>query len=195
MHLLKKRSTRFYLGFLIVLALTVGGSAMAAFADSGTGATVAVSGGSLSETAPTAVAATAVALTGDDQTTNYSLPLSVNDPRGNGAGWNMTISATQFTGTNSNSNTLPSTAQYISSAPTAVCASNSGNGHCTAPTNSVSYTSPLTITTTAQKFYDAAVSSGLGKFTVTTVVNISIPANTYADTYASTVSVAIVSGP
>lgn len=195
MHLLKKRSTRFYLVFLSILAMTFGGAAIAAFADSGTGASVAVGGGSLSESAPTAVAATAVTLTGDDQTTIYALPLSVNDPRGNGAGWNMTISATQFTGTTSNTNTLPSDAQYISSAPTAACASNGGSGHCTAPTNSVSYTSPLTITTSAQKFYDAAAGTGLGKFTVTTVVNVSIPANTYADTYTSTVSVAIVSGP
>src|ERR1700758_4862575 len=101
MNLLKQRSLRFYLGFILILAMAIGGSAIAAFADSGTGATVSVSGGSLSEQGPTSVSATPVILTGDDQTTSYALGLTVNDPRGSGAGWNLTITSTTFTGTNS----------------------------------------------------------------------------------------------
>ena len=81
MHLLKQRSMRFYLMFFVILALAVGGS-VAAFADSGTGATVAVTGGSLSETAPGSIAATPVTLSGDDQTTTYSFGLSVIDATG-----------------------------------------------------------------------------------------------------------------
>jgi hypothetical protein len=45
------------------------------------------------------------------------------------------------------------------------------------------------------KFFNAATNSGLGKFTITPTVTVSIPANTVAGTYTSTVSVAIVSGP
>src|SRR5712691_8749540 len=99
MSLLKHRSTRFYLVFFVILVMAIGGS-VAAFADSGTGATVAVTGGSLSESGPTSVSATPVTLTGDDQTTTYDLGLTVNDPRGNAAGWNLTITSTTFTGVN-----------------------------------------------------------------------------------------------
>jgi hypothetical protein len=35
----------------------------------------------------------------------------------------------------------------------------------------------------------------MGKFTVTPTVQVAIPANTYAGTYQSTVTVAVVSGP
>src|SRR5436190_18286413 len=83
MNLLKHRSMRFYLVFFLILTMAVGGSAIAAFADSGTGASVSVGGGSLSESGPTSVSATPVTLTGDDQTTSYDLGLTVNDPRGN----------------------------------------------------------------------------------------------------------------
>src|SRR5216684_8179052 len=133
MHLLKKRSVRFYLGFILVLAMAIGGSAIAALADSGTGSTVAVTGGSLTESGPASVSATPVTLSGDDQTTTYSLGLTVTDPRGNGAGWNLTITSTTFTGTNV-SNQLSTTASSILVAPTVAC---SGvGGHCTSPDDS-----------------------------------------------------------
>src|SRR2546421_5070027 len=117
MRLLKHRSTRFYLMFFVILAMAIGGS-VAAFADSGTGATVAVTGGSLSETGPSAVSATPVTLTGDDQTTNYSMGLTVNDPRGSGVGWNLTITSTTFT---SGSNKLSTTASSINAVPSLTC--------------------------------------------------------------------------
>src|SRR5437016_5566589 len=123
MHFLKMRSMRFYVGFLVVLAMTIGGSAIAAFADSGTGATVAITGGSLSESGPSTVSATPVTLTGDDQTTSYALGLTVNDPRGNGAGWNLTITSTTFTGTASPGNQLSTTASSIDATPAVACIS------------------------------------------------------------------------
>lgn len=196
MQLLKKRSTRFFLGFFFILALSIGGSTIAAFADSGTNASVAVNAGSLSESGPTSVSATPVTLNGDDQTTTYALGLTVNDPRGNAAGWNLTITSTTFTGTNP-ANQLSTTASSINGAPTVSCISN-GN-HCTSPTNSVGY--PVGVPAgsptapTAVKFFNAASGSGLGKFSITPTITVSIPANTIADTYASTVSVAVVSGP
>src|SRR5579863_1473602 len=96
MRLLKKHALLFYLGLVLILAMTIGGSAIAAFADSGTGATVAVNAGSLTETGPTNTSATAVTLTGDDQTTSYTLGLTLVDARGSGAGWNLTITSTTF---------------------------------------------------------------------------------------------------
>ena len=193
MGFLKNASIRFYLAFFMILAVAIGGS-VAVFADSSTGATISITGGSLSESAPTAVAATAVTLTSDDQTTTYSLGLTLNDPRGTGGGWNLTITSTLF---NSGTHQLASNASSINAAPTAVC-SGTGN-HCTAPDDS-SITYPVgvpagTSAPTAVKFFDAAANTGMGKFTITPTITVSIPGNTYAGSYTSTVSVAVVSGP
>ncbi len=192
MGFLKNRSIRFYMVFLAILAMTLGGS-MAAFADSSTGATVAVNAGNLSETGPSNVSATAVTLNGSDQTTSYALGLTVTDARGNGAGWNLTITSTQFS--DGHGDTLATTASSIGSAPSVSC--NAGSS-CTNPTNSITY--PVTVPAgntapTPVKFFNAAANSGLGKFTITPTITISIPANTIAGTYSSTVSVAVVSGP
>src|SRR5712691_9473114 len=109
MHLLKKRSARFYLGFLVVLALTVGGAAVGAFADSGT-AQVAVNHGSLTMTGVGNVSATPVTLSGDDQTTTYSMGINVTDSTGSGSGWKLTITSTTFT---AGSNTLDTGASTL----------------------------------------------------------------------------------
>lgn len=193
MSFLKNRSIRFFLGFFAILVMTIAGSA-AAFADSGTGATVAIGAGNLSESGPTSVSATPVTLNGDDQTTTYSLGLGVTDARGNRAGWNLTITSTLFTDTNND--TLASDASTIQAAPTVACVS-AGN-HCTSPNNSITYPTTVPAGATAPtpvKFFNAATNSGMGSFSITPTITIAIPANTAAGTYTSQVSVAVVSGP
>src|SRR5438876_8975585 len=101
MSLLKHRSMRFYLVFFLILTMAIGGSAIAAFAsppptNSNTNASVAVGNGDLSLTGDSSAAATPVTLNGNDQTTTYSMGLTLLDARGSAAGWNLTISATQF---------------------------------------------------------------------------------------------------
>src|SRR5436309_14738983 len=96
MHLLKSRSIRFCLGFFLLLVLNVGGS-VGAFADSSTGATVAVNAGNLSEAGPVNVSAGAVTLDGTDQTTSYAPGLTVTDARGNRGGWDLTITSKRVT--------------------------------------------------------------------------------------------------
>ena len=144
-------------------------------------------GGSLSESVPTSTSAAPVTLNGKDQTTTYALAVTVVDTTGSGAGWNLTIKSTQFT---AGSHTLSTSASSIKTAPTPACV-----GSCTPPTNSVSYSSPLVLSTTAQKFFNAAVNSGMGTMTITATVTVAIPANTYAGSYTSTLTLAIVSGP
>ena len=191
MRFITNRALRFYLVFFVILVMAIGGSA-AAFAagPSSTNAQVAVGAGNLSESGPTNVSAAPVTLTGDDQTTTYALGITVTDATGSGNGWNLTISSTQFTGTNP-ANTLSASASSIQVIPAVACSG--AGGHCTSPTNSISY--PQSVGSSASKFFNAAAGSGLGKFTITPTVTIAIPANTYADTYTSTVSVAVVSGP
>lgn len=206
MHLLKRRSTRFYLGFLLILALTIGGSAIAAFADTPV-AQVAVSGGNLSMTGltnaqgtPITVQANPVTLNGDDASSQYSLPIGVTDARGNGAGWNLTIATTAFQNVTNNVTTTANITSSITAEPVVACTSNHNN--CTPPTDSVVYNPPppgtplvLTLNSSAQKFYGATANTGLGKFSVTPTVNLAIPANTLALTYSATVTVAINTGP
>jgi hypothetical protein len=45
------------------------------------------------------------------------------------------------------------------------------------------------------KFFNAAATTGMGKFTITPTVSIALPATTYAGTYTSTLTLAVVSGP
>jgi hypothetical protein len=133
-------------------------------------------------------------LNGDDQTMTYALGLTVTDARGSGAGWNLTITSTLFD--DGHGHQFASNASSINAAPTVVC---SGIGsHCTNPTNSITYPVGVPAGSTAPtpvKFFNAATGSGLGKFTITPTVTISVPGSTYAGTYTSTVSVAVVSGP
>ncbi len=69
---------------------------------------------------------------------------------------------------------------------------------CTAPTNSVTYPVAVPAGTTAPaalKYFNAATSTGKGKFTSTPSVNVSVPANSDAGTYTRTLTLAAVSGP
>lgn len=163
-------------------------SALAATAES----TGTVTAGSLSLTTEAAPTFSAT-LDGTDQTPTYTLPMTVEDSTGSGSGWNTTITSTQFTTGGAEPRTLSTEASSMTGV-TSECA----EGTCTDPTNAVEY--PLTVPAaaeapTAVKFFNAAAETGMGKFTVTPTVGVSIPANTYAGTYTSTVTLASVSGP
>jgi hypothetical protein len=132
-----------------------------------------------------ATATIANTIDGTDQTATYAPVLNLIDARGTGAGWNLQISATAFT--DSASHTL---AQGQVTAASQVCKAGST---CTIATSAIGY--PLTIGTTAQKFFSAALNTGLGKIDVTPTITVAIPGNAYAGTYTSTVTLAAVAGP
>ena len=122
---------------------------------------------------------------GTDQTVSYSPVLNLVDARGNGAGWNVTISATAF----SDGATHSLAAGTLTAASQACKAGVS----CTLATNAI--TPPLTLSTTAAKFFNAALNTGLGKIDITPTIQVAIPGNSYAGTYTSTITLAAVSGP
>jgi hypothetical protein len=125
-------------------------------------------------------------LDGTDQTVNYAPVLGIVDARGSGAGWNLQISATTFS--DGAGHTLaPGTV-------TAVAQACHAGSSCTAATSS-GITLPLTLTGVAAKFFNAALSTGLGKLDVTPTIAVSIPGNSYAATYTSTVTLAATTGP
>ena len=124
-------------------------------------------------------------LDGTDQTLSYSPVLGVVDARGTGAGWNLTVSATALT--DGASHNLAQNLTAVSSA----CHSGST---CTNATNSVN-TYPISLSTTATKFFNSATNAGMGKVDVTPTVQVPVPGNAFAGTYTSTLTIASVSGP
>ena len=123
-------------------------------------------------------------LNGSDQSVTYQPGLTVTDARGTGAGWHLTVSATNLT-----DGSHTPLAQSVSTVAQA-CASGST---CSLPTNSV--TLPVAMSTSGSSFYSAASAAGLGKVSVTPTVQVAIPGNAYAGTYNSTVTFAAVAGP
>lgn len=174
----------------VVLSLVL---VLPAVADSTT-ATLNVTGGTLSETAPTTGPSASVTLDGTDQTTSYTMAISINDTRGTGAGWNLQVTSTQF----STGGTTPSTLAANASTITAINSACVVGGTCVAPTNNVTYPLGMPAGATAPtpvKMFNAATSSGLGRFTLTPTVQIAVPATTLAGAYTSTITLSIVSGP
>jgi hypothetical protein len=176
----------------ILLGLGAAALVLAAVAVAGTvTATATVTGaGSLSLSHGTTASITDT-LDGTDQSVNYTLPLTMNDLRGSGAGWNLTMTSTTFT---NGTQTLGTTASSIASVASACTV----GGTCTNATNSLSY--PLTVPAAASapaavKVFNAAANTGMGRFTITPSINVSIPGNSYAGTYNSTLTIAAVTGP
>lgn len=171
----------------VVLGLVPAGALGASATVTGT-----VTGGSLALTT-TATPSFSVTLNGTDQTPTYTAALNASDTTGTGSGWNLTVTSTQFTTGGATPSTLATGASSITTVSSA-CAS----GTCTNPTNAIAYPVAVPAAATSPtpvKFFDAAANTGLGKFTVTPTVQVSVPANTLAGTYTSTLTLAVVSGP
>jgi hypothetical protein len=135
----------------------------------------------------------AVTLNGVDQTASYALALSLNNL--SILGWNVTLTSTQFATGAIPVRTLPTTASSVTNV-TAVCTA--GQICTTTPQNAVTY--PLAVPAgnsapTPVKLYDAQIASGVGTFDLSATIKVTVPANAYAGTYTSTITLAYVSGP
>lgn len=146
--------------------------------------------GALSIMTP-ATASFSVALDGTDQAPVYQLPITVAATgQGHAGGWHLLASATQFV---NGSYTFPATASSVLSVT--LPASCSGGG-CSVPAPSGSVTLPVTLPNTGgAAIYSAAAGSGDGTNVVTANIEVATPANVYAGTYTSTVTVQVVAGP
>jgi hypothetical protein len=175
-------------GLLFAVAALAGAARAATVAVSGT-----VTGGAALSIAANGTPSFNLTLNGTDQTATYTLPVEAIDPRGSGAGWNLTVTSTQFK--DASGHTFPTTASSITAAAS-VCGPSST---CALPTNSITYAAfalpSAAVAPAAVKFFNSAANTGLGKVDVNATVSVAVPANVFAGTYNSTVTVAIVSGP
>ena len=167
-------------GTLLATAFTPG-----AFAADGTTATV--TGGSLSITNPLAADFADRSITGVVQTTTAALDaFSVSDLTGSGAGWNVTAQASTFTGVSHN---LVAGSLSMSQPTVASPDTTSADPTITA--------GPYTIDNgAAVSIASAALSSGMGEYDFSaTTMTLSLPADVFADAYASTVTVSVITAP
>jgi hypothetical protein len=155
-------------------------------------ATGTVSGSTLSVSTASTPSFTAN-LDNGDSTPTYTMALATQDTRGTGAGWSETITSTQFSTGAPNNYTLATDASTVTGVTAATA-----SGTNTAASTNVSY--PVAVPAgsgppQAVKLFNAASGSGMGKFTITPTIGVFVPQNSYAGTYTSTVTLAIVTGP
>ncbi len=188
MRYITDRFARFGLTAALAAVLAIGAAAPT-FADD-LGATATVTGGELDFSAADAPAFS-VALGPVIPPAADTIAIDVADLRGSGAGWNLQITSTQFSA--GAGKTLPTNATSITLV-TATCDA----GVCTTPVSTV--VPPVTVPagTTAPdavKFFNASALTGMGDFTVTPTFSLSVPTNTLAGSYTSTMTITIGNAP
>jgi hypothetical protein len=161
----------------------------------GLGSLAAPAGAQLSITNPAVADFPGITLNGTAQTVSAQLAtFTVDDSRGTGAGWNVTVQATQFAEHNGTSyvtggKTLP-TSSLTMPAPTVTA-----NG-TTSPAPTIQAGAPWAIDAGAVKIASAALDTGMGTYDFGAVtLSLTVPASAYANTYRSDVTVSVVSGP
>lgn len=195
------RTTRALTIAAVATAVAAAGSAPAVAADGDIG----VAGSNMSMTTPTVSAFGGVTLSGEKISTTATLSdFTVVDPRGTGAGWSVTVQATQFTEHNGtsyvaeNAKVLPAGSLTID---TGAAAARAGTDSGTAPTaydGTVDGGSAFKVLSIAA--CDATVvacDNGMGTFDVasSTLTLNNIPAKSFAKTYKSDVTVTLVQSP
>jgi hypothetical protein len=172
--------------------------AAAAIAGAGTtvGVTSVVTAGSTLSVAAGTPPSFGVTLNGADQSVNYTLPMIVVDSRGGTLGWNLTVTSTTFTdGSAGTGHSFGANASTI----TLVTPSCGTNSTCLLPANNIANTNlGLPGASGAPvKYFNASTAAGAGRGTidVDATVAVAIPANVFAGSFTSTVTVAISTGP
>jgi len=196
---MRAQTQRSRLRLLGALALAGAASALPAAAQgAATTASVTLHSGSLAfvnTTPATTLSFPATTLNGTNQTVSAALVFDVADATGSGAGWNVSATSTPFT---SGSHSLPDTATTIQSAPSILC--DILPIGCTLASTLIAYPYTLpaaAVPPSATPIFDAAVGTGLGDQSFTTIWTLAIPANTIASAtpYSSTWTFSLGSGP
>ncbi|HET6314770.1 MAG TPA: WxL domain-containing protein [Chloroflexia bacterium] len=157
--------------------------------------TVTVNGGALSISAPTVATFTAVNMDGTAKETNAAVgTFSVTDARGNGNGWHVTASASQFAEWSGTAYVTDVKTLAAGSLELSEPSATANGTDSPAPTVS---SGPYTIDSgSGVSVASAAVDEGMGKYDFgATSLTLSIPADAYARTYKSTVTISVTTAP
>lgn len=151
-------------------------------------ATVTLSSGNLSNTTSTSIPFGSVGLTGGDANLPYAptTPWRAIDARGTGAGWNITVSATDFTSTLGGITVANFKVQLLASKISKIA----GN---TSPASGATSYQPLGAT--PLKLLSANAGQGMGTYDYTPDFQLTVPAQTLAGEYQAVVTVSINTGP
>lgn len=163
-------------------------------------ASAAIGAGSLSIGEPSAVTFPPVTLTGTAQLAAATPAcgaspngcIAITDATGSGNGWNLTVSATQFTqaaGQPNPGKTLSTDALSLQTAPVPA----SIDASSTPPT--VSVTTPAIVSAAGIKVVNAQAGSGMGSFNVPIAYQLAVRADAYQGTYSSTLTFTLASTP
>jgi hypothetical protein len=130
-------------------------------------------------------------LNGIDQTIPYNLNFTLNS---GSSSWHATITSTQFTKAGTPVRTLPKTASSVTGVTTVPTCSGSS-----CPINGITYPVGVPAGNPAPSpvsFYNqtGGGSHGVGTFNIQATINVTVPANAYAGTYTSTITIALVIG-
>ncbi|MCL5428500.1 MAG: WxL domain-containing protein [Chloroflexi bacterium] len=189
---MNKNILKLLIAFLLVL-----GTVRAASAETGT---VTITGGTLTTT-PANVNLGAVTLNGLNQIATSAAASnnwSAKDARGTGAGWNLTIVATDFTDGGTPLRTINISAanqEFKIQLLDANIAITAGN---TKPTSAVTVLTVIPESPAAAlKFVSAALNTGMGTYALNPNFELEIPAETYVGTgtYTATITISAVTGP
>ncbi len=175
------RKSLFAMVSAAALSLVLVGPALAA-----DGTTATVTGGVLSITNPLAADFAGANITGVDQTTTAALAtFSVSDLTGSGAGWHVTAEASIFDGA-----THDLAAGSLSlSQPTV----ESPDTESLDPTVAAG---PYVIDDGVVEVASSALNTGMGEYDFgATTLTLALPADVFADAYASNVTVSVVTAP
>lgn len=187
------------LWFTATLAIiTVAPGVFAAIAPASDPADLIVTGGEVSVPSVAISDVTAVTLDGTAQEGTATMSnFSVTDSRGTGAGWRVTVQATQFLewngiaayvagGKSIPANSLLMTAPSVAANGTSSVVPSIGTG-------------PFTLDGAgAVTIASAALTEGMGKYDFTpgaSSLTLSVPTSTYARAYRSDITVSVISGP
>lgn len=198
MNLFTNRLSRFAFSLGLSALLAVGATAPAFAQSSGDDTNVTVSGTTLSWTPPTVSDLSGISLSGANQTVSGSLSaFQVIDARGTGVGWNVTIEATQLKEYATGSYVVDGKTIAVGTMTVSQPSITPGTGSSAAPAQAADTGITKVIDNgSAQTIVSAVATTGMGTFDFGSAeVKVVIPANAYAVTYRSDVTITLSATP